>query len=62
MTSYTGTLDKEVTARCYVCETLAIDSNLCENCEKSGFWIDPAGGVHHSSDEDEWQDPTEMYR
>lgn len=51
----------EELSECYVCEALAVDSNLCEDCEEVGFWIDPAGGIH-SSDEDKWRDPTDMYK
>lgn len=42
---------------CYVCSALAVDSNLCEDCEENGYWIDPAGGVHSSDEED----PAGMY-
>lgn len=53
----------EELSECYVCEALTTGFEpVCEDCEESGFWIDPAGGIHSRSDDDKWRDPTEMYK
>lgn len=38
------------------------DGGTCKPCADKGFWIDPAGGVHHDDlDSDEFEDPARMY-
>jgi len=32
---------------------------VCEDCANQGLWMDPAGGLHYSNDED--YDPASMY-
>ena len=32
---------------------------VCEECVEAGYWIDPAGGLHLSDDDD--YDPAQMY-
>ena len=34
-------------------------NGICSSCENKGFWVDPAGGVHLSDDDD--YDPASMY-
>lgn len=37
-------------------------AGCCSECECKGVWIDPAGGIHHeSSDDDDFYDPAAMY-
>ena len=37
------------------------DPYLCESCSLMGWWIDPAGGVHGPTNDDDFEDPTGMY-
>lgn len=30
---------------------------ICKDCENEGYWIDPAGGLHHPNEDD----PAKMY-
>lgn len=38
-------------------------SGVCNECEEFGFWMDPAGGLHHDNPDDpnDYEDPAAMY-
>lgn len=52
--------NKEI--KCLVCGEVN-DESICVTCDENGYWIDPAGGIHcDDPDDDNWSDPTELYK
>jgi len=60
-------LDLEVTIKVYDCPVCNRKTTakwgVCDSCEDEGYWIDPAGGLHHDEGTaaDEFEDPAKMY-
>jgi hypothetical protein len=64
MAQTTPTKEKESTEPCQICGgILESQSPLpwCTSCNNKGWYIDPAGGVHTPSPDDEHYDPAAMY-
>ena len=55
-------METKITYQCAACNKMSPKDvmGLCATCDKKGFWVDPAGGVH-PPDEDGDYDPASAY-
>jgi hypothetical protein len=54
-----GKDDEYICPNCGEVTTNKSGTGTCSHCECEGFWIDPAGGIHHETGE--FEDPAKMY-
>lgn len=54
-------IDVCVGCGCEISENSSTLTSICNSCDRQGWWVDPAGGVHSPSKDDDWGDPAAMY-
>jgi len=59
-------MNNEKKYQCCYCGTFVSEdyfvfgANTCVQCNDQGIWIDPAGGIHHNGNDEDY-DPAKMY-